>query len=111
MMYRLVTTSQTLEPVLQRALQPEQLETHESVAEISNEALEAADAIVFDGATANFMELFANKHLFESTTQLVILTEKPAAMAQCFPQAAVLPYPVTPADIATAVQQSEFTSV
>lgn len=39
----LVTTSQTLEPVLQRALQPEQLESHESVAEIISDFVTKED--------------------------------------------------------------------
>lgn len=103
----LVTTSLTLEPLLQRAMPDVSMRSYASIAEVPAEEIQKAGAIVFDESTANFMELFAHKDIVDPCGKLVILTEKRAAMVRCFPQATVFSYPIVPVDIATAVRYLE----
>ncbi len=103
----LVSKNATLRTLLERAESTSALRTYPTLAAAPVRECECADAIIFDEATASFMELFACQDLFGDHQKLVILTEKRAAMIGCFSEAVVFSYPVDISEVSAACRDRE----
>ena len=103
----LVSRNATLRTLLERDEGTSALRTYPTLLAVPAWERECADAIIFDEATASFMELFACRNMLGDHRKLVVLTEKRASMIGCFSEAAILSYPVDISEISGACRDRE----